>query len=340
VAWNVGFTAVFLAFPFLFRTAFAERVLPWVASALAGPVHFFLVYRAVKIAWPNDMMGLVPAAFAIPAAAALVVVARTWVADSANRLRLLAWFGGSTLFFITLIFPTQFDRQWLTLGWALEGVALVWLFHRVPHPGLRAVGVVLLTVAFVRLALNPAVLEYHARSDTRILNWFLYSYGVVTACLLGAARLLAPPREKVWRVNAPPVLYSLAGVLAFLLLNIEIADWFSEGANLTFQFNASFGQDMTYSIVWGLYAFLLLGIGFKTGTRGARYAGMGLLVVTIVKLFLHDLWRLGGLYRIGSLIGLAVVLMVVSFIYQRFLAGPSASTAKTEPQPPNPGREN
>ena len=47
---------------------------------------------------------------------------------------------------------------------------------------------------------------------------------------------------------------------------------------------------------------------------------MALLVVTLLKLFLHDLWRLGGLSRVGSLVGLAVVLLVVSLIYQRFLA--------------------
>jgi len=29
---------------------------------------------------------------------------------------------------------------------------------------------------------------------------------------------------------------------------------------------------------------------------------------------------LGGLYRIGSLVGLAVLLILVSFIYQRFLS--------------------
>ena len=44
------------------------------------------------------------------------------------------------LFFITLIFPIQFSHQWITIGWALEGAALLWLFHRVPHPGLRLVG--------------------------------------------------------------------------------------------------------------------------------------------------------------------------------------------------------
>ena len=334
VAWNVAFAALFTGFPFVFRAAFADRLLPWVSSALAGPVHFFLVYALVKRAWPNEFMGLLPAAFAVPVALALVAVVRSWPLAGAQRTRLLAWFGASTLFFITLIFPIQFDRQWLTLAWALEGTALLWLFHRVPHPGLRAVGVVLLAVAFARLALNPAVFEYHPRSATRILNWFLYSYGIVVTCLLGGARLLAPPRERVFDVNTPPVLRALGAVLAFLLLNIEIADWFSTGASLTFDFNASLGQDMTYSIAWGLYAFLILAIGFKTSSRGARYAGMGLLIVTVVKLFLHDLWRLGGLYRIGSLIGLAVVLMVVSFIYQRFLA--AAATSSSNPIKPVP----
>ena len=33
-------------------------------------------------------------------------------------------------------------------------------------------------------------------------------------------------------------------------------------------------------------------------------AGMALLGVTLLKLFFHDLWHLGGLYRIGALIGL------------------------------------
>ena len=113
------------------------------------------------------------------------------------------------LFFITLIFPIQFERQWLTIGWALEGAALLWLFHRVPHPGLRATGAVLLVTAFVRLALNPAVLEYHARSATAIFNWYLYAYGLVTVCLFAGARLLAPPREQVLGVNAPPLLNTL-----------------------------------------------------------------------------------------------------------------------------------
>ncbi len=336
LAWNLAFATTFMAYPFVFRTVFAERILPWATAALSGPLHFFLVYRVVKMAWPNEVMGLLPAAFAVPMLGALAFVLRALPVTGPNRTRLLAWFGGSALFFITLIFPIQFDKQWITVGWALEGAALLWLFHRVPHPGLRALGAGLLAVAFARLALNPAVLEYHPRSGTPILNWFLYSYGMVTASLLAGARLLAPPRNLVFRVNTPPVLYTLGAVLAFLLLNIEIADYFSTGSTLTFDFDASLGQDMTYSIAWGLFAFLLLALGFKNASAAARYGGMGLLVATLLKLFLHDLWRLGGLYRVGSLIGLAVVLMVVSFIYQRFLAAPGARKDAVETAGPTP----
>ena len=122
----------------------------------------------------------------------------------------LAWFGGVALFFITLIFPIQFDRQWITIGWALEGAALLWLFHRVPHPGLRLAGVGLLVAAFVRLAFNPAVLEYHPRAATPIFNWYLYAYGIVTVCLFAGAKLLAPPRNQILTgINAPPILAGL-----------------------------------------------------------------------------------------------------------------------------------
>jgi uncharacterized membrane protein len=42
------------------------------------------------------------------------------------------------------------------------------------------------------------------------------------------------------------------------------------------------------------------------------------LLLAIGKVFLHDLWHLGSLYRVGSMVGLAVALLVVSFLTQRF----------------------
>ncbi len=327
LAWYLIFYALFALFPFLFLKKFGDRVIPWATAALAGLPQFFLIHRLATAIYPHHVTGLLPAAFAILPLLSLVVVLKKIPLATAARMTQLAWFGGVALFFITLIFPIQFERQWITIGWALEGAALLWLFHRVPHPGLRLTGIGLLVAAFVRLALNPAVLEYHARSATPIFNWYLYAYGIVTACLFAGARLLAPPRNVVLYSNVQPILAGLGTVLAFLLLNIEIADFFSApGSTLTFKFSDEvspdiiFERDMTFSIAWGLFALLLLVIGILRKIPATRYAAMGLLSVTLLKLFLHDLARLGPLYRIGAFIGVAVIAMLASFAYQRFFS--------------------
>jgi uncharacterized membrane protein len=262
----------------------------------------------------------------------LLTVQKTIPADNPRRLTLLAWFGGVTLFFITLIFPIQFERQWLTVAWALEGAALFWLFHRVPHRGLPAVGAVLLVTAFARLALNPAVLEYHVRSQTPVFNWYLYAYGLTVAALFAGARLAAPPHERVLGVKVPPLFNTLGTILAFLLLNIEIADYFTPtGARtLTFQFSGDFARDMSYTIGWALFALGLLVAGIWKETRTARYAAIALLSVALLKLFFHDLARLEALYRIGALFAVAVIAILASFAYQRFLPG----NEKTPPPQP------
>lgn len=320
VLWNAGFTALFLGFPFLFRHAFANTVLPWATAALAGPLHFLLIYNAVRRGYPNEFMGLLPAVFAIPMLAAVAFVARGWPKEAPHRTAVLAWFGGSALFFITLIFPIQFEKQWITVGWALEGVALLWLFRRLPHPGLRGLGVALVLVAFVRLALNPAVFSYHPRTGMGIWNWYLYSYGIVTACLFAGAWLLAPPRHLLRGKPVRPALFTAGTVLAFLLLNIEIAEHFSEGTTLTFQFSGNFARDMTYSLCWALFALTLLAIGVGRHLRAVRYAGLALLGITLLKLFLHDLVTIKALYRIGAFLGVALISILASVLYQRFFA--------------------
>lgn len=39
------------------------------------------------------------------------------------------------MLFVTLIFPLQFERQWITISWALEGAALLWLYIAYPIQG-------------------------------------------------------------------------------------------------------------------------------------------------------------------------------------------------------------
>jgi len=47
-----------------------------------------------------------------------------------GRLALLA---GAALGFVTLAIPLPLERSWITIGWALEGAALAWLYGRIPH---------------------------------------------------------------------------------------------------------------------------------------------------------------------------------------------------------------
>jgi uncharacterized membrane protein len=336
--WYLGFYAVFNIFPFIFHRKFAGKTAPWAAAALAGPLNFYLVYDLIRSAYPSRVPGLVPLAFALPSLVGLLVVLKRTPLTSAARNAQLALFGGAALFFITLIFPIQFDRQWITVGWALEGAALCWLFHRVPHPGLRLTGVVLLVAVFARLALNPAVLSYHPRAAFPILNWYLYTYGIATVCLFAAGRFLSPPRQLVLGSNVLPLLYTLGTVLAFLIVNIEIADYFSApGATaLTFQFSGNFARDMSYSIAWALFALLMLIVGIRKQIAPVRYASLGLLGLTVVKLFFHDLSQLDQLYRIIAFVVVAVVAILASFLYQRFLGvaeknGETKSTITSTP---------
>ena len=65
----------------------------------------------------------------------------------------------------------------------------------------------------------------------------------------------------------------------------------------------------------------LLTAGIMGGRRIPRIAALALLAVTVLKCFLYDLWRLGGLYRVGSFVGLAICLAMVAILLQRFVLG-------------------
>lgn len=323
IAWHLAFYAAFTLFPFVIARQSIGRRSAWITGAVAGPVHFLLVYVTVKQAWPElPVPGLIPAAFAVPALAGLAWLARRWAGEVPHRLTVLSCQGAAALLLITLIFPIQFDRQWLTVAWALEGAALLWLFQRLPHPGLRYTGLALLAVAFARLTLNPYVLEYHERTGTRIWNWYLYAYPVATAAFFAGARLSRPPAHSVLGKDVRPVLRGLGTVLLFVLMNLEIADYFATGATLTFNFSGNLARDLSYTIGWSLFALALVVAGIVSSSRLTRYAGLGLLGITLLKLFFHDLARLNQLYRIAAFAGVAVVAILASFLYQRFLNRP------------------
>jgi uncharacterized membrane protein len=234
---------------------------------------------------------------------------------------------GAVLAFVTVAIPLQLEKQWITIGWALLAAALAWLYGRIPHRGLLWWTLGLAAAVFVRLSLNPAVLTYHPRADVPVWNWYLYTYLVAAGALLVAGRFLGRTDDRLSSGGGGlPRLSVLtnaaAGILLFLLLNIEIADYFSTGPTLTFSFlsgQATLAEGLTYTLGWGIFALGLLVTGIVARSRGTRIAAIALLLGTVLKGFLFDLASLGGLYRVASFVGLAVCLAAVAVLIQRFV---------------------
>jgi len=236
------------------------------------------VYQLIRSAYPSGIPGLVPGGFAVPSLLGLAVLLKRTPLTSPARNTQLALFGGAALFFITLIFPIQLDRhgsRWAG-RWKARRFAGCFIACRIRECAWQAS---LCSSSYSRASrsIRPCSVIIRAPRSQ-------FSTGIFTLtasrqlCLFAAARLLAPPRDRVLGHNALPLLYTLATVLAFLIVNIEIADYFSApgAAALTFQFSGNFARDMSYSIAWALFALLMLIVGIRKQIAAVRYASLGL----------------------------------------------------------------
>ena len=316
LAWHVAVFLLFAATPYLFST---KQLWPWMTASLAAVLQFWFVHALSDGRIPDNCEWLLPIGFALPAAIGLAWLLNKEHLELSSGDSRLASQGATVLAFVSLIFPVQFDREWITLGWAIEGVGLILLYRWIPNRRLRVFAMIVLAGAFVRLIFNPAVFDYHPRTRVAIFNWYLYVYGIAAACFFCARRWFGEPRDSAYERRAPGILYALGGIVCFTLMNIEIADYFSIGPTLTFSFVGNFARDMTYTIAWAAFALALLVLGISRKTRALRLAAIALLCCALAKLFLHDLDNLNQLYRIAALISVAMIAIVASFAYQRFL---------------------
>jgi len=322
--------ALNVAWPFLAGPALQANRFAWYAAALAGPAAFFTAKRLWPAAVGAGSIGLLPLILAAFALAAVAGARRAPLPDATLRKNVLVWFAAVAICFASVAIPLQLDKSWITIGWALEGLALIALWRRLDHPGLKWFALAHLAAATLRLVPTLALLDSYPRSATRIVNWVLYTYWVSAAALFASARLLAPDeagRARAWErelyAKGKPVgaiAAAMAGIfVVFVWINLAIADWFAEGTRLTLQFGHSAARDLTVSISWVIYALVLLGFGMARSNIGLRWLSLSFLVVTIGKVFLYDLGELRDLYRVISLVGLAVSLLLVSLLYQRFV---------------------
>ena len=312
--------ATFMAYPFVLNRRVRESRMPHLTAVLASALLFTVARQAFVQGGVSSAIGIVP----VVESAVLALLLRHLLrmeGPGERDLGRLAVVAGAALAFATVAIPLQLKNQWITIGWALEGAALTWLYQRVPHQGLLYAAYALLGAVFVRLALNPSIFVYEPHG-MRVFNWYLYTYLVCAVAMLLAASWLSSAEEPVRTIGLlqPAKLLASTGViLLFILLNIEIADFYATGPEIMFRVGVSLAQDLTYTIGWLAFALGLLTAGIWLHSRATRVTAVALTAVTTFKAFLYDLGSLGGLYRVASLVGLAVSLALVAVALQKFV---------------------
>jgi len=72
-----------------------------------------------------------------------------------------------------------------------------------------------------------------------------------------------------------------------------------------------------FPILWGLLSFIFLYIGIKNSKKEWRIFALALIAVTVVKLFTYDIGNVSQAGKIVAFIILGIVLLIISFMYQR-----------------------
>jgi hypothetical protein len=76
-------------------------------------------------------------------------------------------------------------------------------------------------------------------------------------------------------------------------------------------------SNMFVSIFWAFYAAILTAIGFGKRMSAPRRLGLFVFIITAIKV-VFDVWSLGPVYRIVSLIVFGVVALLTSFAYAKY----------------------
>jgi uncharacterized membrane protein len=220
-------------------------------------------------------------------------------------------FAGLALSFVTLAIPIRLDGKWITLALAVEGAILVRTGFRSLAPLLRYAGFFLLAVAALRVVFIPLP------APQFLLNERFATYVGVIVCM-GVALFTA--RERLADASEPET--NTLGVLAvaingyaLLALSLELWDYF--GRLVSLGIDTGLAQHLALSMLWTAYASILILIGIKRQSALLRWQSLVLFGLVVIKVFLYDSSYLQRFYRILSFLVLGVVLMVVSFLYQR-----------------------
>ena len=222
-------------------------------------------------------------------------------------------FAGLALTFATLAIPIRLEGKWITLAWAIEGAILIWSGLRALLPLLRHAGYFLLSVAALRLLLLliPA--------PQFLLNARFAAFAVVIACF--AVSVVAAHKQWSSLGRSERQAYGVLAVAinGFTLVALSRELWDYYGRAGATALDRDLAQHLALSVLWTCYATVLILLGVKRQSALLRWQALALFGLVVGKVFIYDSSYLERFYRILSFLILGLLLVVVSFLYQRKL---------------------
>ena len=331
LSWLVPNTVTVVAIAALHVMAILDRVLrqeheletsELVALHVSLLGLFGLLFQTIEPAYP-EYRG------AIGAVLALVAIALWQLLQSRDFVASLN--ACAVAFTLTaLAMAVQFDGRAVVVGWAAEGAAATWLGLRAGSFAFQAGGLALWGLAVARLLdryfTTPA--GFTAVFNERALTTFF-----VVLLAYGLAALYSRYRDTVkdaGRTRA--VLHVAASIVTILWITAEVGSYWDIRYDTP---QAYLYHQLGLSLAWGVYGALLIVLGLRRSYAPDRYIGITVLALTVLKVFFVDLWQLGGIYRVIGFLGFGVLLVAVSYLYQRRRqdsdAVPPASAMTPEP---------
>lgn len=159
---------------------------------------------------------------------------------------------------------------------------------------------------------NHLTMYYFKKSPTYFGVWNV----LIRYALIAAAALLLVLGQRtlkhIVRDNGLLVLYSVfIQVVALTIISFEYVNW----AGLS---QAGNEYKLGLSILWSVYALGLVVLGISKKKRHWRLTGICFFIVTLIKLFLYDLKQTTTISKTISFISLGVILLLVSYLYNRY----------------------
>ncbi|HEY8183197.1 MAG TPA: DUF2339 domain-containing protein [Thermoanaerobaculia bacterium] len=199
--------------------------------------------------------------------------------------------------FVTIAIPLQFHALWITIGWLAEAAALLIIARTAPPSAAKA----FLTLGNFALASGVFRLLFIDRfhPEHLVFNMRMLTYAIAVAIFSGIA--FSSARYRKFATAA-------LNTLTLIALTAEVSDAFRSHKLV---------RDFAWSALWMLYGAALMIIGFVRANAFLRWLALILLGLTVGKVFLYDLSTLERVYRILSFIALGILLLAISFAYQK-----------------------